>query len=386
MSFYLDGQLKEIEISEGVYDNVGAIVAEINEQFTNNGIDAEATSSLNKLIIQNKYSGSDHTISGISGSAYIDLMRAYVAKNPPVYEVESYTTEKFSQIIGAKDLPDEITFEENTEFSFDYGPDNFTVSITFEAGSYNSSKILETIQKQIDSTIGNEKITGNRIYGTKLIGDNIFGTKLIGDRVYTAIEEVTIDVSNNVLNFDLGGNSINITLPPGDYTADEIATAINDQSSDIKANYENNVLTILSEKAGNFEFTGGNGSVLLGTLTAEPEKVNIDDLNNELIFQLGVDPPITITLFDGAPPDNYSAEEIVTEINTQLAPKNIIANFENNVLSITNNELGTFEIMAGSGNLLLGDLSDGEPTNPDKVIVYTNKLIGETEYYTNEEV
>ncbi len=281
----------------------------------------EVTVTSSGVRIQAKNAGKNYSMSGFNGDFYYKVMSGTkeVTSNQSTSVKNGTAPNDMAYTIGRKDVknkPVEIKngINDTLSLDFQYGANATTFEITLDAGTYQGNSLKTAIQEKLNEAMVAQGFAENMIE--------------------VGIGGITTGVSGsndaNALNFK---TSTSARLPgDGTYIIDGVSG--------------NAAFSVFYQTDGELIPAYVKGAKDLS------EGVTIEDGANELSFDVdGVTYPLTI------PAKEYTADEIIAEINSQLnssgAP--VVAELEDGALKISHQKLGTHKInnIVGNGKQVL---------------------------------
>lgn len=270
-----------------------------------------------------------------------------------------------------------------------------TVNATLTSGTYNT---LDELAAEVETQIGPDvsvSVSGSALQiettstGSSASLENISGNALsiLGltspatSATLTGLDvsgPFVIDGSNNSLDVDINGVTVNATLSSGTYnTLADLAAEVGTQlGPDVSVGLSGNALQITTAATGSSAVLanlGGTSLTLLGLATA-PESASlvgaalsgpivIDSSNKE--FDLNLDgSPITATLSEGV---YATVADLAAELESQIGAADISVTVENDALKLETTATGTGASLQITGGTALDALGLSDYANPASV-------------------
>lgn len=480
--FTVNGSSQTITLKNGTYSNISSLVTEINNQFKNstdarlqkmsavysNGTLTFKSTPLPKYAVTDQWSLSvaKETYQALSGYAWREILGTETKDNTHPYPQTPQPASP-ATLTTHLDIPDQVTIDgSNCKLSLDNGTDSAIIEIA--QGTYNTREDLrKALQDAVDKTGLKGKVTVS-IYGSGKLRFSSMGTKLeasdppgssfykdiimskrseskpkqhvekgkytdsnfvdpfiIGRSDLTAEPIEIVAGANDKFTFDFthtGQNGyqeeINVTIPPGVYTGDEIAAALQKEiqkafdatahadfnievriggynTNVVGANDDTALQIVVKRKngkeleAGQYVLDGVRGSAagfIFYKTTGKPKEtyvVGTKDLSQGITFKPGQN--VLTFSADGVPyqytfPENthFTAEEYVKLLNDMFtngddngkkAP--LEATIENGALKIAHQAVGshTIEDIGGSARSVIFLEESGRSTRKPMIIL-----------------
>lgn len=283
--FYDNGTSKTFDytVPDGTYDY--ATLAKSLQDAVDQQIGAgkiTVTVDKNGVKLQSAQYGSNYKFDALEGDFYLKVMNLFSEKSVDQKVTNTDGTQEVTRAytVGRRDVksaPVEISTGVNDQLSLDltYGGDTHTISVTLDAGKYNSAALKKHLQGKIDEALVKENLKAGLIrvgvgdISTGVAGGNddralnfslseTVASPATGDFIIDGVsgsaafeifyqtdgkmtpayimgnkditEGVTINKDEGDLTFDVDGTEYTIHLEEErDYTAEELVDAINEQ-------------------------------------------------------------------------------------------------------------------------------------------------------------